>query len=230
MKKLLNILINLLLLHFSGRRLQVTKAQPVHWEDAYDPDAPAPPFDRNPSAWSQRIPICVLAGIATVMAAYMALFQLDITESVWDPIFGDGSEKVLKSDVAKKMDTWLHIPDAAFGAWAYLSEAILGLVGSTRRWQYRPWMVLLFGIDVIPLGGVSAILVIAQGFVIGSWCFLCLASAAISFILIVFAYDEVWASLYYLWRVWKRYHDIGLLNRVFWGFSSEKAEAIALRR
>jgi hypothetical protein len=136
----------------------------------------------------------------------------------------------LTSGVANKMDMWLHIPDAAFGAWAYLSEVILGLVGSTRRWQHRPWMVVLFGIDIIPLGGVSAILVLSQGFIIGSWCFLCLCSAAISFILIAYAYDEVWASLMYLRRVWKEYHDARLVNRVFWGFGSEKADRVALRR
>lgn len=230
MKKLLHILINAFLLSLSGRRIPTSRHHPVHWIDVYDPDVPAPPFNRNPSGWNQRIPICVLAGIATLIAAYMALYQWKLTGFVWDPFFEEGSEKVLTSGVASKMDKWLHVPDAAFGAWAYLSEVILGLVGSTRRWQYRPWMVLLFGIDVIPLGGVSAILVISQGFIIGSWCFLCLCSAAISFILIALAYDEVWASLSYLRRVWKEYRDIRLVNRVFWGFSSEKAEAVALRR
>ena len=197
--------------------------QGVYGPNGMNLDAPAPPFDRNPSSWGQRIPICVLAGVATLMAAYMALYQWGITDSVWDPLFGEGSEKVLTSEVASTMHKWLHIPDAAFGAWAYLTEVILGLVGSTRRWQFRPWMVVLFGIDVIPLGGVSAILVVSQGFIIGSWCFLCLCTAAISFILIMLAYDEVWASLLYVWRVWKKYHDIRLVNRIFWGFGSEKA-------
>lgn len=201
-----------------------------HWQDAVDLNAAAPPYTRNPSAWSQRVPISVLAGIATVIASYMALFQWDLISSVWDPIFGDGSEIVLKSKQAQSMDRWLHIPDAAFGAWGYLSEAILGLVGSTRRWQYRPWMVILFGIDVIPLGGVSAILVVVQGLVIGSWCAPCLLTAAISFSLIFFAYDEVWASLRYLWRVWQRTHDKKLLWRVFWGYASAEADQLALQR
>jgi len=206
------------------------KSYRVHGKDTIDLNVPAPPFDRNPSSWKQRVPICVLAGIAMVMAGYMALFQWGLIESVWDPFFGKGSEQVLTSDVANKMDKWLHIPDAAFGAWAYFTEIILGLVGSTRRWQYRPWMVVLFGIDIIPLGGVSAILVLSQGFIIGSWCFLCLCSAVISFILIAFAYDEVWASLRYLKRLWQETNDARLVNRAFWGFGSEKAEAIALRR
>lgn len=47
----------------------------VHWQDAVALDAPAPPCQWNPSAWSHRVPIAVLAGIATVLASYMALFQ-----------------------------------------------------------------------------------------------------------------------------------------------------------
>lgn len=201
----------------------------VHWQDAVDLHATAAPFYRNPSAWSQRIPICILAGIATIIASYMALFQWGLIASVWDPIFGAGSEAVLTSPAARTMDRWLHVPDAAFGAWGYLSELVLGLVGSTRRWQYRPWMVILFGIDVIPLGGVSAILVLTQGLVIGAWCTLCLVTAAISLLLVVLAYDEVWASLCYLWRVWQHAHDRRLVWKILWGGAALEADRLALR-
>jgi uncharacterized membrane protein len=200
----------------------------AHWQDMVDLDAIPPPFRKNPSAWSQRVPISILAGIATVIASYMALFQWELIPSVWDPFFGDGSETVLTSKAAESMDRWLHIPDGAFGAWGYLSEAILGLVGSTRRWQYRPWMVLIFGIDVIPLGGASAILVLIQGFVIGVWCTPCLITATISLILVFMAYDEVWTSLCYLWRVWTQTRDTRLLWRVFWGYASAEADRRAL--
>jgi uncharacterized membrane protein len=198
------------------------------WQKAVDLEANAPPFNYNPSAWSQRIPISLLAALATAIAGYMALFQWGVITSVWDPFFGQGTANVLTSEAAQNMDRWLRIPDAAFGAWGYLSEAVLGLVGSTRRWQYRPWMVILFGIDVIPLGGVSAILVVLQGFVVGSWCTLCLVTAAISFILVVMAYDEVWASLRYLQRVWQHTRDKRLLWDVFWGKASAEAERLAL--
>ena len=122
------------------------------------------------------------------------------------------------------------VPDAAFGAIAYLGDAIFGMVGSTRRWQYRPWLVVLFGIDVIPLGIVSAFLVLLQFTTVGYWCFLCLVTAAISLILIYFAYDEVWASLTYLWRVWKRSRDFGVVWTVFWGNPHEVGAAVALER
>lgn len=192
-----------------------------------DLDVNAPPWDYNPSAWSQRIPIAVLALAGFVISAYLALFEWGFISSVWDPVFGEGSERVLASDVSHMLHRWFGIPDAAMGAIAYLGDAVLGMAGSTRRWQYRPWMVVLFGIDVIPLGGVSAVLVFLQATVVGDWCFLCLMSAVISLVLIYFAYDEVWSSLLYLRRVWRRTRSRRILWNVFWGRYSPEAEAVA---
>ncbi|MDQ3257804.1 MAG: vitamin K epoxide reductase, partial [Acidobacteriota bacterium] len=83
-------------------------------------------------------------------------------------------------------------------------------------------------LDVIPLGIVSAILVVIQGTVIGAWCFLCLVTALISLILVYWAYDEVWATLKYLWRVWQKTKDWRTLWRVFWGGAAREADAVAL--
>lgn len=170
-------------------------------------DTPVQPFSYNPSAWSQRIPVCILAFFATMIASHLAAFQWGLIDYVWDPLFGDQSEKVIGSDVAKTMDQWIGVPDAALGAIAYLGDAIFGLAGSTRRWQDRPWVVILFGFDVIPLGVVSVILVLIQTFVLGQWCFLCLVTAAISLALIYLAYDEVYSSVLYLWKIWKASHN-----------------------
>lgn len=190
-------------------------------------DVNAPPWDYNPSAWSQRIPICVLAGVAFVISAYMALYQWRLIDSAWDPLFGDQTQRVLDSDVSHRMMGWFGMPDAALGAIAYLGDLVFGLAGSTRRWQYRPWLVVLFGIDVIPLGGVSAILVLIQFTVLGEWCFLCLVTAVISLILVYWAYDEVWSSLVYLRRVWQRTRNWGTLWRVFSGRYDPAGEAVA---
>ena len=189
-------------------------------------DAPAPPWDYNPSAWSQRIPICILAVVGFLISAYMALYQWRLIDGVWDPVFGDQTQKVLDSDVSHLMQRWIGIPDAALGAVAYLGDAVFGLAGSTQRWRHRPWLVVLFGIDVIPLGGVSAILVIIQATVLGQWCFLCLVTATISLVLVYWAYDEVWSSITYLRRVWQRTHDKAILWTVFWGGYHPEAEAV----
>ncbi len=195
-----------------------------------DLNAIAPPFDYNPSAWNQRIPIAMLAGVAFFISVYMALYQWRLILEVWDPIFGPGTRNVLDSDVSEKMRRSMRIPDAALGAIAYLGDAIYGLAGTTRRWQYRPWMVILFGLDVIPLGIISAILVVLQGTVVGSWCFLCLVTAVISLVLVLLAYDEVWATLKYLGRVWKKTRDWKIFWRVFWSGAAREADEVALAR
>jgi uncharacterized membrane protein len=191
-------------------------------------DVNAPPWKHNPSAWSQRIPICLLAGLAFVIASYMALYQWRLVGSVWDPVFGEQTQQVLDSEVSEQMRRWFRMPDAALGALAYLGDLIFGLAGSTRRWQYRPWLVLLFGLDVIPLGIVSVILVVMQGAVVGAWCFLCLVTAVISLLLVVLAYDEVWSTLLYLRRVWRKTGKSRVVWNVFWGRASREADEVAL--
>jgi uncharacterized membrane protein len=188
----------------------------------------APPFDYNPSSWKQRIPICLLGGVAFLIASYMALYQWRLISDVWDPFFESGSKRVLDSQVSETMRGYLRIPDAALGAFGYLSEVVLGLVGSTRRWQYRPWLVLLFGIDVIPLGIVSAVLVVLQGTAVGAWCTLCLLTAVISLVLVVLAYDEVWSTLIYLRKVWTQTRSKRVLWDVFWGRAVREADDLAL--
>lgn len=184
-----------------------------------------PPYKHNPSAWSQRIPICLLAFVAAAISAHLSLYQWGLIESAYDPVFGNSSNDVLTSDTAKTMYGILGIHDASLGVLAYLGDAILGFAGSTRRWQYRPWLVILFGIDVIPLGIVSVILVVCQAFIVGEWCFLCLVTAAISLVLVYWAWDEVRVSLAYLRIVWAEHHDKRLLWDAVWGVRSEKLDA-----
>jgi uncharacterized membrane protein len=168
-----------------------------------------------------------LAAVATAIAGYMALYQWRVIDNVWDPVFGEQSRQVLDSQVSDQMRGWMRIPDAALGAVGYFSEVVLGLAGSTRRWQYRPWMVVLFGFDIIPLGIVSVVLVIMQGTVVGAWCFPCLVTAFISVVLIYVAYDEVWSSLKYLHRVWRATGSTSILWRTFWGQATPEAAQIA---
>jgi uncharacterized membrane protein len=193
-----------------------------------DLNAIPPPWDYNPSSWRQRIRIAVFAMVAFFIAAYMAAYQWRLVDGVWDPVFGNQTNEVLDSDVSHRMKVWFGIPDAALGAIAYLGDAVFGLAGSTRRWQYRPWLVILFGIDVIPLGGVSAILVLIQAFVLGKYCFLCLVTALISLVLVYWAYDEVWSTLTFLWRVWKRTRRLRTVWDVFRGEYHPVAAEVAI--
>lgn len=180
-------------------------------------------WDYNPSSWSQRVRVSLVALIGVIISAYMGLYQWKLIPHVWDPIFGRQTEFVLSSTLSHWMSNLFHLPDAMLGSLAYLGDIIFGLAGSTRRWQYRPWIVVIFGFDVIPLGVVSVLLVIAQGFIVKAWCFLCLVSAVISIILIILAYDEVWTSLVFLYKVYKRSKSLKTLIKTFWGFPTQIA-------
>jgi len=151
-------------------------------------------WDYNPSTWRQRIPIVVLALIGFLIAAYLALFQMKIIPDVWEPFFGGDSRKILTSFISHL----LPVSDAALGAAGYLLDAVAGIIGGKGRWRTMPWMVVLFGVAVGPLGAISVLLVIFQPVLFDAWCTLCLATALISVLMIGPAMDEVLASLQYL--------------------------------
>jgi hypothetical protein len=186
------------------------------------------PWDYNPSSWNQRVRIALIAIIPAVIALYMGLYQWGLIDDVWDPVFGDQTKRVLKSDISHTMSAWIRVPDAVLGCLAYLGDIIFALAGSTRRWQYRPWLVLLFGLDVIPLGIVSAVLVFLQATIVGNWCFLCIVTAIISLILVPMAYDEVHSTVVYLYRVWKETNSKKILWKTFWGSPSQEAYEVGL--
>ncbi len=201
-----------------------------HWEDAVDMNAAAPPLRSNPSSWSHRIKVAVLAAIGAALAAYMSLYQLHLTASVWDPVSGGGTERVLTSQLSQTLYRIFHVPDALLGALAYSTEILFSLAGSTRRWQDRPWLVALFALNVLALACVGVALVAAQGLVVGSWCFLCLATTLIALLLAALSAGEVYASLRYLGRVRAHSGRFRVVWDTFWGRASEPADRAALAK
>lgn len=154
------------------------------------PDVP-PGWSYNPSSWNQRVPVIFLAWVGFFIARYMAAFQMEYIDTIWDPFFGDGTRKVLTSDVSKSFP----VSDAALGAFSYIMDVLFGYAGGKHRWRTMPWVVIIFGIMIVPLGVVSITLIILQPVSVGYWCSLCLASALISLTMIPFAVDEVLATL-----------------------------------
>lgn len=144
----------------------------------------------NPSGWSQRLPIAILALIGFAIATWLTLFQIRMLSVVWEPFFGDGSRAILTGRISHL----LPIPDAAVGALGYLTDAIFGLVGSTARWKRQPWLVVMFAIAVIPFGLTSVTLFILQPTLYDTWCTPCLLSVAISLAMVPYAWDEFMAS------------------------------------
>lgn len=155
----------------------------------------------SPSIFTQRLPIVALSFVGFFVSRELAAFQLGHTDSVWEPFFGggptgaaNGSEGVITSWVSKGFP----IPDAGLGAVAYLLDILTGIIGDRRRWRTMPWMVVVFGLLIIPLGLVSVGFIMIQPTLIGTLCTLCLVQAVITVILIPYAVDEVWATGQYL--------------------------------
>lgn len=164
-------------------------------EEAIGPEIP-PGWSYNPSSFKARLPIAILAALGSFSARYMASFQLGYIDQMWDPIFPEGTLRVITSDISRSFP----VSDAGLGCVAYVIEALMACKGGTRRWRTMPWFVILFGIVVIPLGLVSITLVILQPTVVGAWCTWCLFAAVCMLIMIALAADEVVAVLQHLAR------------------------------
>lgn len=169
-----------------------------------------PGWDYNPAAWRERLPIVGLALVGLAIASYLGLYQVGVFDTVWEPFFGGGSVTILES----KISYVLPVPDAWLGAFGYLVDAVTGVIGSTRRWKKMPWIVVVFGLAVGPLGFVSVMLVVFQPVLFEAFCTLCLASAVVSVGMIGPAMDEMLASLQYLKRVKRSGRSVW---RAFWG-------------
>lgn len=160
------------------------------------PEIP-PGWSYNPSSWPQRIPVIALACFGWLAARYLASYQLGFIERIWDPWFVssgglNGSECVLTSAISQSFP----VSDAGMGAFAYSLEAILGCKGGTARWRTMPWLVLSFGLLVIPLGLISIFLIILQPLAVGCWCALCLMIAFAMLLMVMLTIDEVMATLH----------------------------------
>jgi uncharacterized membrane protein len=172
------------------------------------PDAP-PGWSYNPSSWPQRAPIIALALVGFFLSRQMTSFQLQHIASFTDPFFGNGTVRVLTSDVSRSFP----IPDAGLGAVAYMIEFLMGFMGDKARWRTMPWMVLFFGILVVPLGVVSITLVVLQPIAVGAWCTPCLVAAAAMLIMISLTLDEVAATLQFLFQARREKQP---LWQIFW--------------
>jgi hypothetical protein len=192
-----------------------------------------PGWSYNPSAFSQRVPILTLAFIGFLSARYLAAFQLGHIDSVWDPFFGDGTKTVLTSDVSRAFP----ISDAGLGAFSYLLDALSGIVGDRKRWKTMPWMVILFGLMIIPPGVTSIVLVILQPVQVGAWCTICLFTALVMLLMVPPAIDEVVATVQFLRRsrrsgkpFWKTFWNGDEETDVFGASVIEPKAKIPLKR
>lgn len=134
-------------------------------------------------ARASGLAILALAGAA--VSGYLAAYELGWIATVWDPIFGTGSERVLSSGIARA----LPIPDAVVGAAAYGLDALLAIllaagIGSAVAVAGCLALVATIG----ALVGIG--LAISQPVLVGTFCTLCLVSTLISIVLAAGAVGE----------------------------------------
>lgn len=170
------------------------------------PEIP-PGWSFNPSSWTQRLPVIALAIVGLLFSRYLAAYQMGQIDGVWEPFFPgsaadpqNGTEEIITSSVS---EAW-PVPDAAVGAFVYMIEILTGIAGGRARWRTMPWLVLAFGLLIVPLGIVSVGFIIIQPIVIGTWSTLALIGAAAMLIQIPYSIDELAASISFLRRRMKR--------------------------
>lgn len=166
------------------------------------PEIP-PGWNYNPSAWSQRLPIIALAVLGLYISRYLAAYQLGHIPTAWDPFFTgspadprNGTEEIITSWVS---EAW-PVSDAAVGGYTYLLEILTGVVGSRLRWRTMPWLVVLFGLLIAPLGITSIFFIIIQPILLGTWSFLALVGAAAILVQVPYSLDELLATFQFMKR------------------------------
>jgi len=122
---------------------------------------------------------------------------------LWEPFFAgaaddprNGTEEIITSSVS---EAW-PVSDAAVGGYTYLLEILTGIVGSRRRWRTMPWLVVLFGLMIAPLGITSIFFIVIQPIVIGTWSTIALIAAAAVLVQIPYSLDELLATLQFMRR------------------------------
>ncbi|KZY02665.1 MULTISPECIES: NAD-dependent epimerase/dehydratase family protein [unclassified Sulfitobacter] len=159
-------------------------------------------WDYSPSDWFQRLPVIMLAVVGLLISRYLTAYQLGTVDSVWEPFFAgtvpgkNGTEQIITSEVS---EAW-PVPDAGIGALTYALEILVGIIGSSRRWRTMPWLVVLFGIMIVPLGAVSIFFIVIQPIVIGTYSTLALIAAAAMVWQIPYSLDELVATYQFLRR------------------------------
>ncbi len=181
-----------------------------------------PGWSYNPSSWAQRMPVIALAIWGWLAARYLTAYQLGFITTMWDPWFGNGTVEVITSSISQAFP----VPDAGMGALAYTLEALLGCKGGTARWRTMPWLVIGFGILVIPLGLISILLIVLQPIAVHAWCAICLMIALGMLIMIMLTVDEVTASL----QVLRKGRHLGIAwSTLLWEGLPEAKEEVDTR-
>ncbi|HEY3522747.1 MAG TPA: vitamin K epoxide reductase family protein [Candidatus Limnocylindrales bacterium] len=134
--------------------------------------------------------LLLLALVGFAVSTYLASFQLGFIATVWDPLFGSGSERVLTSAVSRM----LPVPDASLGAAAYGVDGLLAVALLVRP-DGPAWLAAALTV-VATVGAMTGlVLTLFQPLVARAFCSLCLVSAGVSVGLAIGAAGELGGRL-----------------------------------
>lgn len=145
----------------------------------------------NPSSMSKRLLVALFAVLGAILATRLLVYQLGWSGPPFEPFFGDGTIRVVDSSFSRS----LPIPDASLGVVGYVVEALLALWGGSSRFVRSKRTVYVYAGAAVAMALGSLGLLFVQAFVLHEFCTLCLASAAISFVIVVPSASEGLAAL-----------------------------------
>lgn len=159
----------------------------------------APVSKRTRVTWLEHGALAGLAIAAILLFTSLAVEHWRRIPDVWYPA------QVSKQSVEQShlqapalelpFDTSSPMATKAIEAAGHADDLAREIAGSAQRWQLRPWMAIQFGLDVIPLGVVSTLMVMMPGPVAGRWFLLGLVTATASAVLLFLCYEELWAAM-----------------------------------
>jgi uncharacterized membrane protein len=130
-----------------------------------------------------------LAAVGFAVSVYLAAYQVDLLDAVWDPLFGPASsQRVLGSALSRA----LPVPDALLGAVGYAGEVALGM--ALRRGGTRQALLAYAGLAGL-MAATSVGLVAVQALLVRHLCLLCLVSAGVSWAVAALVVPEGLAAL-----------------------------------
>ena len=126
---------------------------------------------------AKRLAIAGLGLLGVADLLYMLAYEERLIDHLVCPFFGDGCDRVGRSDHASH----LGVPHAAAGAVAYAAMATLALWGGADPPEQRRWQNLLLGAMSGAAAGASLFLIYEQKAKVKHWCFWCLLASGINF-------------------------------------------------
>ena len=170
-----------------------------------------PGWAHDRTSYARRVVLAMLALAGLLIALYLTLYQWRAWSNVWDPFF----------DSRTVLDLTDPVPDALAGVLAYGAELLLLVPGGRDRWRSLPWACLALGAILTAGAAVSIGLIVVQPAVAGTWCTLCLASAALSLALFALGIEEAVAA----WQHVRRAREQGIsLGDAVWGRAASASD------